>query len=104
MIRLTEKQIEAMSLVVRHMTSKEIARELGISHYAIDQRIRSACTRLGSTNRRGAAQAYLEYLEGGSAASSRRVPEDQRQLLADKCSAARATSMVSDVVGSTDEI
>jgi DNA-binding CsgD family transcriptional regulator len=73
MIRLTEKQNEAMCLVAKHMTSKEIARELGLSHYAIDQRIRSACIRLGFTNRRGAAKAYLEYLEyleSSSAASS----------------------------------
>jgi len=80
MLRLTDKQIEAVSLVARHMTSKEIARQLDISHHAIDQRIKSACLRLGTTNRRDAARAYLEYLRHESPRDLDRIADHSSAL------------------------
>lgn len=58
--RLTEAQREALRLVYRHMETKEIARELGISPDGVAQRIKGAMRTLGVTKRRDAAQILAE--------------------------------------------
>jgi DNA-binding CsgD family transcriptional regulator len=60
MLLLTKKQIETLELLVKHKTSKEISRELGISPHTVDQRIESAKRRFGVTSRSQLAQAYLD--------------------------------------------
>lgn len=55
---LTDRQREVLELLSQHKTSKEIARELGISHYTVDQHIESAAAKLGTGNRRELALAY----------------------------------------------
>jgi DNA-binding CsgD family transcriptional regulator len=60
--RLTVKQREALDLLVKHKTSKEISRILGVSPHTVDQRIEHAKRTLGAATRGEVAQAYLELL------------------------------------------
>lgn len=53
---LTEKQREALTLVGQGLSSKEIALLLGVSPFAIDKRLSTACRILGTSNRRHAAR------------------------------------------------
>lgn len=55
---LTEKQKEVLSLVAEGMTSKEIARKLGISESAVNQRIEVIRQRLGGLPRTQIARLY----------------------------------------------
>lgn len=56
--KLTEKQREVLDLLIKHKTSKEIARTLSISPYTVDQRISAARKKLGVTSRNKLAQEY----------------------------------------------
>lgn len=55
---LTEKQRDVLDLLVLHKTSKQIARELGISPHTVDQRITAARTKFGVDNRNELAAEY----------------------------------------------
>jgi DNA-binding CsgD family transcriptional regulator len=57
---LTEKQREVLSLVAEGMTSKEIARKLGISESAVNQRIEVIRQRLGGMSRASIARLYRD--------------------------------------------
>lgn len=61
-LRLTTKQRQCMRLVVLRKSSKEIARELGISKPTVDQRIASARQILGAQNRDEAAIIYGRHM------------------------------------------
>jgi DNA-binding CsgD family transcriptional regulator len=61
--RLTEGQRECLRMVYRHMETKEIARELGISPDGVTQRIKTAMRALGVNRRRDAA-LMLAQAEG----------------------------------------
>ena len=54
--RLTQGQFDCLLLVDQHMSSKEIAGELGISSHTVDQRIRQALQILGVERRAQAAR------------------------------------------------
>ena len=54
--RLTPGQLDCLRLVLRHMTSKDIARTLGISPHTVDMRLRTAMRTLGVTSRIEAAR------------------------------------------------
>ncbi len=56
--QLTAKQRACLDLVDDHATSKEIARELGISRHTVDARLRAAIQILGVSSRREAAVIY----------------------------------------------
>jgi DNA-binding CsgD family transcriptional regulator len=58
--RLSEGQKDCLRLVLTHMTSKEIARHLGISSHTVDQRLRYAIRTLGARTRMQAALKLLE--------------------------------------------
>ena len=60
---LTAKQVEVLELLIEHKTSKEIARQLDISPYTVDQRINFAKDKLGVRTRGEAAVAYRRLLE-----------------------------------------
>jgi DNA-binding CsgD family transcriptional regulator len=45
--QLTEAQLECLQLVRRRRTAKQIARSLGITHHAVEQRLKSARRKLG---------------------------------------------------------
>ena len=56
--RLTEKQCECLELVLGHLTSKQIAMQLGISPHTVNQRLDIARKTLGATTRLDAAVQY----------------------------------------------
>jgi DNA-binding CsgD family transcriptional regulator len=64
--RLSEGQRQCLRMVYRHMETKEIARELGISPDGVTQRIKAAMRILGVDRRRDAA-IILAEAEGLSA-------------------------------------
>jgi DNA-binding CsgD family transcriptional regulator len=54
--KLTKGQVDCLRLVNEHLSSKEIAAELGISPHTVDQRIRIALQTLGVERRTQAAR------------------------------------------------
>jgi len=60
--KLTARQRDCLRLVLHHMQSKEIGRELGISPMTVDNHFRSAIQTLGVSNRLEAAR-MLEAFE-----------------------------------------
>ncbi|UUR07609.1 helix-turn-helix domain-containing protein [Sphingomonas glaciei] len=54
--RLSRGQLEVLRLVNRHLSSKEIAAQLGISSHTVDQRVRGAIRILGVSRRSEAAR------------------------------------------------
>jgi DNA-binding CsgD family transcriptional regulator len=56
---LTDKQRAVLDLVLEHKSSKEIARALGISPHAVDQRIKTARNKLAAGSRAELARIYL---------------------------------------------
>jgi DNA-binding CsgD family transcriptional regulator len=63
---LSEGQRECLRMVLSHMSSKEIARALGISRHTVDQRLRLAMRTLQVANRIDAARALAAH-EGAGA-------------------------------------
>jgi DNA-binding CsgD family transcriptional regulator len=61
--RLTAGQRECLYLVDDHATSKEIARQLGISRHTVDARLRGAIQTLGVSSRREAAVIYRAAMQ-----------------------------------------
>src|SRR5689334_22045319 len=59
--RLTSGQLDCLRLVDRHLNSKEIAAELGISSHTVDQRVRQSLAILGVERRAQAARIVAEY-------------------------------------------
>ncbi len=62
--KLSEGQRRCLRLVLAHKSSKDIARELGISSHTVDQRLKSAMRLLAASSRVEAAQIHAG-LEGG---------------------------------------
>lgn len=59
--KLTEAQRICLRMVLMHLSSKDIARELGISPHTVDQRLRMAIQVLGVANRFEAARILARY-------------------------------------------
>jgi DNA-binding CsgD family transcriptional regulator len=59
--RLTPGQLDCLRLVDQHLSSKEIAAELGISPHTVDQRIRQSLATLGVDRRAQAARIVARY-------------------------------------------
>lgn len=60
--RLSPGQLDCLRLVDQHLSSKEIAGELGISPHTVDQRIRQALHILGVERRAQAARIVSGYI------------------------------------------
>ncbi len=60
--RLTQGQLDCLRLVDQHLSSKEIALELGISSHTVDQRIRGALQILSVERRSQAARLVAQEL------------------------------------------
>lgn len=58
--RLTEREKECLRRWLQHKTAKEIALELGISHHAVEKRLKMARTRLGVGSSLEAARLLAE--------------------------------------------
>jgi len=63
--RLTERERECLRLVDRHMSSKEIARELGLSKHTVDWHLDKARKRLGAADRYDAARRVFDRAHRG---------------------------------------
>ena len=61
--RLTEGQLDCLRLVAQHLSSKEIAVQLGISSHTVDQRIRGSLHVLGVERRSQAARLVAQESE-----------------------------------------
>ena len=59
--RLSPGQLDCLRLVDQHLSSKEIACELNISHHSVDQRIRGALHILGVDRRSQAARLVSQH-------------------------------------------
>jgi len=59
--KLTPAQLDCLRLVDQHLSSKEIAAELGISPHTVDQRIRQSLAILGVERRAQAARIVSQY-------------------------------------------
>jgi DNA-binding CsgD family transcriptional regulator len=59
--RLSTGQLDCLRLVDQHMSSKEIAGELGISPHTVDQRIRQSLQILGVERRSQAARMVAQH-------------------------------------------
>lgn len=59
--RLTQRQADCIARVAQGLSSKEIARELGISPSTVDNHIASAMHQFGFSNRNAVARWYVEY-------------------------------------------
>ncbi|MDF8334759.1 response regulator transcription factor [Novosphingobium cyanobacteriorum] len=68
--RLTQRQADCIARVAQGLSSKEIARELGISPSTVDNHIASAMHQFGFANRNAVARWYLEYRESMAAAET----------------------------------
>jgi DNA-binding CsgD family transcriptional regulator len=68
--RLTPGQRDCLRLVREGMTSKQIGRELGISPFTVDQRLKRACDTLGATSRVEAARLMERSSVGQDAVRS----------------------------------
>lgn len=81
--RLSSGQLEVLRLVNRHLSSKEIAAQLGISSHTVDQRVRGAIRALGVSRRSEAARLLHEYDQalGIAAEELRPAPQSEYQRL-----------------------
>jgi DNA-binding CsgD family transcriptional regulator len=59
--KLSPGQLDCLRLVDQHLSSKEIAAELGISPHTVDQRIRQSLQILGVERRTQAARIVAQY-------------------------------------------
>jgi DNA-binding CsgD family transcriptional regulator len=59
--QLSHGQLDCLRLVDRHLNSKEIAAELGISPHTVDQRVRQSLAILGVERRSQAARVVAQY-------------------------------------------
>lgn len=60
---LTDKQDEAVRLACRHLTSKQIAQELGVAPVTIDKRIDAVRAKLGQMSRVDVLRNYRAWSE-----------------------------------------
>lgn len=60
---LSDAQIDVMERVVMHLTSKEIARDLGIAPNTVDQRVKAVLPKLGAIDRADAARRFVELYD-----------------------------------------
>ncbi len=73
--RLSERQKDCLRLVAAHLTSKEIARQLGVSRFTVDQRLDTARRTLGVSSRKEAALLFARFESSDGTISERFVYE-----------------------------
>lgn len=74
--QLTDGQKECLRLVYNHMTSKDIARDLGVSPHTVDMRLRTAIKVLSVANRIDAARLLILEEQGPDSQPVMPAPED----------------------------
>ncbi|WP_300973472.1 response regulator transcription factor [Sphingomonas sp. LHG3406-1] len=101
MLNLTERQQQCLEGYLARKTAKEIGRELGISHHAVEQHLKATRRKLNVTDTASAARLYLhagttvepyydppELHEPGTAEVADQYPERQIADLRDVTSEA----------------
>ena len=73
---LTEKQRECLRLVYAHMSSKEIAKQLGVEPGTVDQYVKTAMRILGVSERRAAARILAANENAAQPARAMREEQD----------------------------
>ncbi|QAY79049.1 helix-turn-helix transcriptional regulator [Sphingosinicella sp. BN140058] len=63
---LSEGQKNCLRLVAKGMSSKEIAKETGLTPQTVDTYVKASISRLGAANRREAARALVAWEQGGA--------------------------------------
>jgi DNA-binding CsgD family transcriptional regulator len=63
--KLSQHQLDVLALVAEHKSSKEIARELGISPDTVDQRLKRVKAITGVSGRAEAARLYRQTMQYG---------------------------------------
>lgn len=58
MPKLTERQRQCLEGFLARKTAKQIGRELGITHHAVEQHLKAARKKFGATDTLGAARRY----------------------------------------------
>ena len=76
---LSLKETRALELVAAQFTTKEIARELGISPRAVEERLKSAREKLDAPDRRAAARILLEQSDACGATTGGPTTVDWRR-------------------------
>jgi DNA-binding CsgD family transcriptional regulator len=71
---LTPQERECLRLVARQCSSKEIARELGISKASVDTYCNRARAKLGVSSRRAAAQLMISLALGAASGAAAPTP------------------------------
>lgn len=79
--KLTARQRDCLRLVLRHMQSKEIGRQLGISPMTVDNHFRSAIQTLGVANRLEAARLLEAYEREGTDEPSHRLTSQPQRVV-----------------------
>jgi DNA-binding CsgD family transcriptional regulator len=109
---LTEAERECLRLVYQHMTSKDIARHLGVSPHTVDMRLRQAIRKLEVTNRVEAARAlvHTEILLGVAQPAAPASADDgyqeliyQASEIATEADSARMSSPASQEPGAASQ-
>lgn len=67
---LTERQRQCMVLVAEGLTSKQIARQLGISPSTVDNHVRAVIVHLSAANRLDAARIVVSWINDSSSGDS----------------------------------
>lgn len=75
--RLTQKEREALRLVLSHGSFREIAEELGVSESAIRERIQNAAKKLGVRGRHAAARLLLAAEQSHPSRAMTGAPKQQ---------------------------
>lgn len=80
MALLTDGQRDCLRLVYRHMTSKDIARVLGVSPHTVDMRLRTAMRTLSVGSRIEAAQLLIQE-DAANGTNAFGLPEGYQPLI-----------------------
>lgn len=94
--RLSRGQFEVLRLVNRHLSSKEIAAQLGISSHTVDQRVRGAIRTLGVSRRSEAARLIDRY--------ERAIGQDAQPLPAPPATYQRLIHQAPDIDARSDQV
>lgn len=74
---LTERQQQCLSGVLERKTAKQIGRELGITHHAVEQHLKAARRKLGAADTLEAARTYARTITtAGPYYASAELPRD----------------------------
>lgn len=62
---LTERQRQCLEGVLKYKTAKQIGRDLGITHHAVEKHLKAARVKLGADDTLQAARTYVAQLATG---------------------------------------